>query len=210
MKDKNKNKIYLFRIANKLDKNIKNYIKDEFKIHENYKELNDISPKFICYYFSKFFNFSLFVIKDYYTLEEIFSNSRLIDLSKKDSNLDFTKEEFLTASIETIDNLNLDDKKFFLCPFLTPSNLLYTGSKQYFLLSEIFLDADSPEEEKEKEIVFKNKELEKWLVPEIDKKKVKLSFASNIYCLGNLFFRIAFNKNPERPIKIEDSQYLKT
>ena len=124
LEKKDKDEIYLFRTTKKLDKKIKDLIRSEYKIHENYQELNDISPKFISYYFSNFFNFSLFIIKDFYTLEEILKNKKLVDLSDKDSFLEFSKEELLTACTETIKNLNLDDKKFFICPFLTPSNLL--------------------------------------------------------------------------------------
>ena len=206
---KDKDEIYLFRTTKKLDKKIKDLIRSEYKIHEDYQELNNISPKFICYYLSNFFNFSLFIIKDFYTLEEILKNKKLVDLSDKDSFLKFSKEELLTACTETIKNLNLDDKKFFICPFLTPSNLLYTDTKQYFLLSEIFLDADSSEEEKEKEIILKDKKLKKWLVPEFKNNKAKLSFSSNIYCLGNLFYKISFNKNPEKDIKIEENSLFK-
>ena len=69
--------------------------------------------------------------------------------------------------------------------------------------------ADSAEEEKEKEIFLIDKELKKWLVPEIKNNKAKLSFSSNIYCLGNLFYKISFNKNPEKDIKLKKTQYLK-
>ena len=117
LRKKDKAEIYLFRTTKKLDKKIKDLIRDEYKIHEDFKELNEISPKFICYYFSNFFNFSLFVIKDFYTLEEILNNKNLIDHLNKDSVLKFTKPELILACIETINSLNLDDKKFFICPF---------------------------------------------------------------------------------------------
>ena len=58
-------------------------------------------------------------------LYAIISQNFLID------SLEFTKQEIILACKETISNLNLDDKKFFICPFITPSNLLYTDNKQY-------------------------------------------------------------------------------
>ena len=65
---KDEDKIYLFRISKKVSNNIKAIIRKEYEINS---ECKDFSPEFICYYFSNFFNFSVFIINDYYTLEEI-------------------------------------------------------------------------------------------------------------------------------------------
>lgn len=183
----NENNLYLFRIIKTINKNVKNLIINEFKIHEENPELNNISPEFICYYFSKFLNFSLFKFKEYSTLEDILQKKQLINFSKK---------ELLLAVYETIiNNLNFEDKKkYYICPFLTTNNLLYTeeSGKQYFCLSEIFLVSDSIEKEIEIELNISSE----WLVPEFQTKKSKISFNSNIGCLGYLFYNILFNEKP--------------
>ena len=53
------------------------------------------------------------------------------------------------ASLETIKKLQ--DKKYYICPFLTPSYLLCVESREmsYFYISEIFLETDTIEEEKD-------------------------------------------------------------
>ena len=68
---KDEEDIYLFKIVKKISPNIKKLIINEFKIHKENEELHNICPQFICYYFSNFFNFSLFKFKSYITLEEI-------------------------------------------------------------------------------------------------------------------------------------------
>ena len=77
-------KIYLFRITNKIDKKIKDLIKTEYKIHLENEELK--SPEFVCYFLSKPPNFSLFTIEKFYTLEEILSKKTLINFMKKEGN----------------------------------------------------------------------------------------------------------------------------
>ena len=201
---KHEDKIYLFRITNKIDKKIEELIRKEYKIHEKNEELNYISPEFVCFYFSKFFNFSVFIIKDsdYSTLDEILENKKL------DSDIEFTKEDLLLASSSTIENL-YQDPIYYICPYLTPYNLIYTSfsGKEYFLVSEIYLETDSPE--KEIEIELCNKDLNDWRVPEFIKNKAKLNFSSNIYCLGNIFYKIIFNENPKKPLKIEEHSVYK-
>ena len=206
-------KIYLFRITNKIDKKIKDLIRAEYKIHSENEELK--SPEFICFFLSKSPTFSLFTIEKYYTLEEILEKKKIINFS--DETTKFSMDELLQASLETIKNLMPDpdsdetDKKYYICPFFTPDNLLCTETfgKEFFLLSEIFLATNSVEEETQ-EIELINKNIKDWLPPEFKKNKAKLSFASNIYCLGNIFYKIAFNKNPKANIKIpENSLYKK-
>ena len=189
-------KIYLFRITKKLDESAKELIKKEYKIHKENEELNNISPEFICYYFSRFLNFSVFMIRDYYTLYQILENKNLPNFSNENSFLEFSNEELLLSCSETIKNLNLDEN-YYICPFLTPYNLLYTESsgKEYFLLSEIFLVTNSMENEIELEIMNKDSKLKEWLIPEFAKNKLKLSFSSNIYCLGKIFNSIIFKLN---------------
>ena len=111
--------IYLFRIITRIDNKVKNLIRNEFQIHKENEELNNICPDFICYYFSSFLNFSVFKFENYNTLEEILNNRKLVDFSLKG---------LLTAVSETINILLGFDDKFYICPFLTPSNLLYTES----------------------------------------------------------------------------------
>ena len=109
-------------------------------------------------------NFSLFKFNKYYTLEEILDNNKV----------DFTKKELLQSLCETIKNLNYEGTKFYICPFITPSNVLYTESsgKEYFYLSEIFISSDSIE----KEIEIDLKITSEWLVPEFLNKKTKITF----------------------------------
>ena len=190
--------IYLFRITyTSLDDKIKNLIRKEYQIHANCPELNDLSPQFICYYFSKNLNFSLFFLNDrYFTLEEILSEEK-IQFDKDSSFLQFTKEEMIKASLETIKKLQ--DKKYYICPFLTPSYLLCVESREmsYFYISEIFLETDTIEEEKEIDLISINinSRLKNWVVPEFNKNKAKLSFPANIYCLGKIVNAIALNKS---------------
>ena len=105
----------------------------------------------------------------------------------------FSKKELFTALSETIVSLMMEDK-FYIFPFLTPSNILYTeeSGKEYFFLDEIFLETDSNDKEKEIELTISNE----WLVPEFQTKKSKITFASNICCLGYLFYRIIFGEKP--------------
>ena len=169
--------------------------------------MNNICPDFICYYFSNFLNFSVFKFKNYKILNKILKNKNLIDITIK---------ELFKSILETINILRFDDK-FYICPFLSPLNVLYTESsgKEYFYLAEIFLVTDSID----KEIQIELNNTSEWLVPEFQSKKSKISFASNICCLGYLFYRIVFNKKPfkdekERkekkiPSINNDSQYKK-
>ena len=124
------------------------------------------------------------MIRDYYTLYQILENKNLPNLSNENSFLEFSNEELLLSCSETIKNLNLDEN-YYICPFLTPYNLLYTESsgKEYFLLSEIFLLTNSMENEIELEIMNTDSKLKEWLIPEFSNHKLKLSFSSNIYCL---------------------------
>ena len=98
----------------------------------------------------------------------------------------------LSAS-ETINILNFEEK-LYICPFITPLNLVYTNlsGKSNFCIIEIFLEVHSINEEIEVEINTTNE----WLVPEFQNKKHKISFASNICCLGYILYYIFFNKNP--------------
>ena len=141
------------RITNKLDIKTKELIKKEFEIHKKNKILNDFSLEFVCYYFSPTLNFSVFIIKDnkYYTLEEIIENKNI------DQDIEFSKEELILATTSSIENL-YQEQNCFICPFLTPYNLIYTelSTKEYFLFSEIFLETDSPEKEIEIELCNKN------------------------------------------------------
>ena len=177
-------KIYLFRIINKIDDNVKNLIRNEFKLHEECEDINSLAPKFICYYFSDFFNFSVFIINEYYTLEEILSKTNLPSFSGDDSFIDFSKSELLLSALETIKNLKSKENYYFVCPYITSSDLLYTESsgKEYFLLSEIFLKVDSKEKEINIELNDRNKNIKEWLAPEFVKNKAKLSYESNIAC----------------------------
>jgi len=197
-------KTYLFRITKKIDEKTKELIKNEYKIHKENEELNNISPEFICYYFSNFLNFSVFIIRDYYTINQILKN---IKLSKENSFLGFSIEDLLMACSETINSLQLDEN-YYICPFLTPFNLLYTESsgKEYFLLSEIFFVVDSKEKEIELELF--NKDLKEWLIPEFAKNKYKLSFASNIYFLGKIFLSIYDNLS-NSSLKLDDCPIYK-
>ena len=207
---KDEDSVYLFRISNKIDDKVKKLIINEFQMHKNCEELNNISPRFLCYYFSNYLNFSIFCVKNFYTLEEILEqqkkNEKLISLNNEDSYVEFSQEDLLSACIETIKNLIMDGK-YYICPYLTPSNLLFTDSKEYFFLSEIFLVANSPEEDIEFEL--NNKKVQEWLVPEFVKNKAILSFQSNIFCLGNLFYKIVFDVNPKNQIKIDDNSIYK-
>ena len=204
----NINKFYLIRITSRVQKNTKDRIRKEYEIHQNCESLNNISPKFLCYYLSDFLNFSVFMINDFYTLDEILEKKELPSFSNDSSMLEFSKEELISASAESINSLYLDGK-YFIVPFLTSSNLLYIESsmKKYFLFSEIFLYTDSPE--KEIEFELKNKELKNWLTLDFVKNKAQLSFASNISCLGNIFYKIVFNENPKIPIKVEENSIYK-
>ena len=190
---KDEDKIYLFRISKKVSNNIKELIKKEYKINSKCKEF---SPEFICYFFSSFFNFSVFIVNDYYTLEEILEKKKLPDFSDKESLLEFSNKDLLLAMSNTIKNLYLEDSNncYIIFPFLTPSNFLYTeeSGKEYFFISEIFLFSDSNAKEVEIELDISKE----WFVPEFNSNKAKVSFASNIYCLGNLFYKFAFNKKP--------------
>ncbi len=173
--------IYLFRIVKRINNNEKLLIKKEFQIHEKNEDLSNICPKFICYFFSNFLNFSVFKFKEYLTLEEILKNKT------------FSKKELFTALSETVMSLMMEDK-YYIFPFLTPSNILYTeeSGKEFFFLAEIFLETDSKDKEKEIELTISNE----WLVPEFKTKKSKITFASNICCLGYLFYRIIFGEKP--------------
>ena len=204
-------KIYLFRIINKIDDNVKNLIRNEFKLHEECEDINSLAPKFICYYFSDFFNFSVFIINEYYTLEEILSKTNLPSFSGDDSFIDFSKSELLLSALETIKNLKSKENYYFVCPYITSSDLLYTESsgKEYFLLSEIFLKVDSKEKEINIELNNRNKNIKEWLAPEFVKNKAKLSFESNIACLGNIFYKIGFNQAPSKSININENSVYK-
>ncbi len=105
----------------------------------------------------------------------------------------FSKKELFTALSETIVSLMMEDK-YYIFSFLTPSNILYTeeSGKEYFFLDEIFLETDSNDKEKEIELTISNE----WLVPEFQTKKSKITFSSNICCLGYLFYRIIFGEKP--------------
>ena len=207
----NKEKIYFFRIAFNLGKKKEDLIRKEYQMHEKNKLLNDISPEFICYYFSKSFNFSIFIIRDnseYYTLEEILENKDLY------SKLDFSKQDLFISISTTIEKLIIEDKddiKYYICPYLTPSNLIYLENpgKDYFLLTEIFLETDSPEKETDIIELPYNRKISNWLVPELVNKKPKLTFASNIFCLGKLLYKVAFNREPEKQLKIEEDSIYK-
>ena len=80
---------------------IKSLIINEYSIHKSDKELDNFSPKFICYFFSNFLNFSVFNITEYYTLEEILEKKVLKYLSKK---------ELLLSLSESINILKSDAK----------------------------------------------------------------------------------------------------
>ena len=183
-------KIYLFRITSKINDSIKDLIRNEFKIHGECEKMNNISTEFICYYFSDFLNFSVFITDDYYTLEEILTKKNLPNFSNEDSFIEFQKDELFSSVFETVKNLKRNEQQYCICPYITPSDLLYTESvgKQFFLFTEVFLKVDSTE--KEIEIELNNKKVKDWLGPEFVKNKGKLSFASNIGCLGNLFLKL--------------------
>ncbi len=183
---KDKDDIYLFRIVNRINKNVKSLIINEYKIHEENPDLNYCSPQFICYYFSNFLNFSLFKFTDYYTFEEILEKKVVKDFSQKD---------LLLSVSETINVIQFEEKnKYYICPFLTPSNLLYTESsgKEYFNLTELFLESDSIDKEIEVELNITSE----WLVYEFQSPKSKITFASNICCIGYLFYKIIYGVNP--------------
>ena len=201
--------IYLFRITNKINDNIKELIKNEFKIHEECEDLSSISPEFICFYFSNFLNFSVFVIKEYYTLEEILTKKNLPDFSNDGTFLEFKEVDLFSSTLETIKNLKINNE-YYITPYITPSDLLYTESsgKEFFLLSEIFLKADSIDKEISLELDLKN--VKEWTGTEFVKNKAKVSFASNVTCLGNIFnfyYKIAFKDIQKRPINIKESIY---
>ena len=202
-------KIYLFRITSKINDSIKDLIRNEFKIHGECEKMNNISTEFVCYYFSDFLNFSVFITDDYYTLEEILTNTNLPNFSNEDSLIEFTKDELFSSVFETVKNLKRNEQQYCICPYITPSDLLYTESvgKQFFLFTEVFLKVDSTE--KEIEIELNNKKVKDWLAPEFVKNKGKLTFASNIGCLGNLFFKIALNENPKKPMNIDKNSIYK-
>ena len=73
---KDEDSVYLFRISNKIDDKVKKLIINEFQMHKNCEELNNISPRFLCYYFSNYLNFSIFCVKNFYTLEEILEQQK--------------------------------------------------------------------------------------------------------------------------------------
>ena len=117
-----------------MDDRIKNLIRKEFEIHANYKELNDLSPQFICYYFSKNLNFSLFFLNDrYFTLEEIKAykgKEQLIhDYKKFENNNSFYKSL-------------LEDFKLYMCDILLRKKLsiIIQLIKIYLILMEIILN----------------------------------------------------------------------
>ena len=201
-------KIYLFRITGKINNNVRELIKNEFKIHQECEDITYITTEFVCYYFSDFLNFSVFITNDYYTLEEILTKKNLPNFSDDENIIKFSIDELFSSALETIKNLKLNEQ-YYICPYITPSDLLFTESagKQFFLFSEIFLKVNSIE--KEIEIELNNKNVKEWLSPEFIKNKAKLSFSSNIACLGNLFFRIAFNQNPKKPINIKENSIFK-
>ena len=201
-------KIYLFRITNIINNNIKDLIKNEFKHHEECTDLDKISIKFICYYLSDYLNFSVFITEDYYTLEEILTKKKLPSLCGDKDLIEFSINELFKSVFQTIKNLNIK-KHYYICPFITPSNLLYSEStgKEFFIFTEIFLKVDS--NEKEIEIDLNNKKVKEWLSSEFVKNKAKLSFLSNISCLGNLFFKIAFSENPKKPINVDKDSIFK-
>ena len=182
---KDNSEIYLFRIVKRINPNIKNLIINEYSIHKSDKELDNFSPKFICYFFSNFLNFSVFNITEYYTLEEIIEKKVSIYLSKK---------ELLLSLSESINILKSNENFIYICPFLTPSNLLYTeeSGKDFFYFTEIFLVSDSTEKELEIELNIASE----WLIPEFKMQKAKISFNSNICCLGYLFYIILYNEKP--------------
>ena len=99
---KEEDKIYLFRITRLIDAKTKGLIKKEFEIHKKNEDLNNISPEFICYYCSKFLNFSVFVVTEYFTLKELLENHKLPSFSNKDSFIIFSKTELLVSCLETI------------------------------------------------------------------------------------------------------------
>ena len=183
--------VYLFRISKRIPPNVKKLIKNEYEIHKENESLNNISPEFLCFYLSDFLNFSVFKFKDYKTLEELIKDKI------------FSKKDLLKATSETVSILNLDEK-FYICPFIMPSNVLYTeeSGSDYFYLAEIFLETDSDDKELEVELP----DINEYLVPEFEKKKTKITFSSNICCLGYLFYNIFFKKPPfkdEKSRKLE-------
>ena len=186
--------IYLLRIVKKINNNAKSLIKNEFKIHQENPDLIECSLEFVCYYFSKFLNFSLFKFKEYYTLEEILEKKVVKDFSKK---------ALLSSVLETINNIQFQDK-YYICPFLTPSNLLYTESvgKEYFFITELFLVSDSIDKEIEVELNVSSE----WLVSEFQSPKSTITFYSNICCVGYLFYKILYGENP---FKDEDERIKK-
>ena len=101
---KDNDEIYLFRIVKRINPYIKNLIINEYNIHNSNKELDNFSPKFVCYCFSNFLNFSIFNITEYYTLEEILEKKVLKDLSKKE----------LLLSLSESKNILKSDAKFAL------------------------------------------------------------------------------------------------
>ena len=80
---KEEDKIYLFRITKKIDNTTKDLIRNEFKIHKECENLNNISPEFICYHFSDFINFSVFMTKNFYTLEELIEQKNYLAFQAK-------------------------------------------------------------------------------------------------------------------------------
>ena len=64
--------------------------------------------------------------------------------------------------------------------------------KEYFFLAELFLVSDSIDKEIEVELNVTSE----WLVPEFQSSKSKITFFSNICCVGYLFYKILYGKNP--------------
>ena len=204
--------VYLFRITKIIDNETKKRIKKEFELHKDSQDLDEMAPKFICYYFSKFLNFSVFVIDHFYTLEEILEGKKLPNLSNNNSFLEFSKDQLILATAQTIFSLKSEEEenqKYYLCPYITPSDLLYTEKTEYnyFFLSEIFLLTDSIE--KEEKFRLKNPAINDWLAAEFVNNEANLSFSSNISCLGNILYKILFNEDPKKPLKIPESSLYK-
>ena len=167
--------IYLFRIVSRIDKNAKDLIIKEYKIHEENEDINYFCPEFICFYFSNFLNFCVFKINNYFTLEEIL----------KQNVINFSKKELFLALSKTI---NILKDNLYLLPFISPSNILYTenSGKEYFYLSEIFIKSESIDKEIEVGVDLMNE----WVVPEYENRESKITLYSNICCLGYLFYTI--------------------
>ena len=62
--------------------------------------------------------------------------------------------------------------------------------KNFFFFTELFFVSDSTEKELEIELNIASE----WLIPELKTQKAKISFNSNICCLGYLFYRILYNE----------------